>query len=242
MIGLGTIVNTVAVVAGSGIGLLFKRGLKPRFEEALMKALGIATVFVGLSGALPGLLYLNNGKLESHNVMLMIASLVVGALAGELLQIEKRLDNVGEWLKKKVNQQGNALFVDGFVNATLVTCVGAMAIVGALEDGMNENPATLLAKSVLDFFIVLIFSSAMGIGPMFSAVPILLYQGGITLAAARLAPLMGESLIADISCVGSVLIFAIGINLAFGKKFKVGNMLPAILVPVVWALLEKLIS
>lgn len=241
MIGLGTIVNTVAVVAGSGIGLLFKRGLKPRFEEALMKALGIATVFVGLSGALPGLLYLNNGKLESHNVMLMIASLVVGALAGELLQIEKRLDNVGEWLKKKVNQQGNALFVDGFVNATLVTCVGAMAIVGALEDGMNENPATLLAKSVLDFFIVLIFSSATGIGPMFSAVPILLYQGGITLAAARLAPLMGESLIADISCVGSVLIFAIGINLAFGKKFKVGNMLPAILVPVVWALLEKLI-
>lgn len=235
MTGLGTIVNTAAVLGGGTIGLLFKKGLKPRFESMLMQALGLATMFVGLSGALPGLLQLREGELESRNVMLMIASLVIGALIGELLQIEKRLDSVGEWLKRKLGREKDAKFADGFVNATLVTCIGAMAIVGSLEDGMSGDHATLFAKSVLDFFIVLIFASAMGVGPLFAAVPLFLYQGVITLAAARFAPLLGETLIGQLSCTGSVLIFAIGINLAFGKKFKVGNLLPALLVPLLWA-------
>lgn len=240
MIGIGTLVNTAAVILGSATGLLFRKGLKPRFEEMLMKTLGLATIFVGLSGALPGLLQIQDGKLESQDTMLMIASLVLGALLGELIQFEHWLDRAGMWLKRKVKQQDNALFVDGFVNATLVTCVGAMAIVGALEDGMHGNSSILLAKSALDFFIVLIFASAMGAGPLFAAAPIFVYQGLITLAASRLAPLMGEAMIANVSSIGSVLIFAIGVNLAFGKKFKVGNLLPAILIPVVWELFQRL--
>ena len=219
---MGTIINTAAVILGSLLGLLFKNGLKQRFQDILMTALGAATIFIGASGTLSGMTGI-------ENTMLLIFSLVLGSLAGEALNIEERLDKFGEFLKKKVKRENDSGFVDGFVTSSLVICVGAMAVVGSLEDGLYGDFSTIAAKSVLDCVIVMVFASTMGIGVMFSALPIFVYQGAITLFA-------------NLSFVGSVLIFCVGVNLAFGKKFRTGNMLPALLVPVLYEIVRNIFS
>lgn len=239
MIGLGTIVNCVAVIIGCTVGLFIKKGIAPRFEDIIKKVLGLSTMYIGVSGTLVGLLKINeNGKLETQGTMLMIFSLVIGAIVGEALRIEDRLDSLGEKLKKcvKVNDN-NSKFVEGFVTNTLVICVGAMAIVGSLNDGISGDASTLYAKSILDCVIGVIFASTLGIGAIFAVIPMAIYQGGITLCARLIEPYLTDAMIADMSYIGSILIFCIGINLAFGKKFKTGNMLPAIIVPIVYNLL-----
>ena len=239
MIGLGTIVNCIAVIIGCTVGLFIKKGLAPRFEDLIKKVLGLSTMYIGVSGTLVGLLTINeNGKLETQGTMLMIFSLVIGAIVGEALGIEDRLDSLGEKLKKcvKVNDN-NSKFVEGFVTNTLVICVGAMAIVGSLNDGISGDASTLYAKSILDCVIGVIFASTLGIGAIFAVIPMAIYQGGITLCARLIEPYLTDVMIADMSYIGSILIFCIGINLAFGKKFKTGNMLPAIIVPIVYNLL-----
>ena len=200
-----------------------------------MTALGAATIFIGASGTLSGMTGI-------ENTMLLIFSLVLGSLAGEALNIEERLDKFGEFLKKKVKRENDSSFVDGFVTSSLVICVGAMAVVGSLEDGLYGDFSTIAAKSVLDCVIVMVFASTMGIGVMFSALPIFVYQGAITLFAKLLEPVMSETLIANLSFVGSVLIFCVGVNLAFGKKFRTGNMLPALLVPVLYEIVRNIFS
>lgn len=231
MSGLGTLVNVAAVVVGSLLGMLVKGGLKQRFQEILMQVLGLATMFIGASGALKGIFVIKGDSLDTTNTMMLIISLVGGAIFGELLRIEDRLDHLGIWLKDKVKLKGDNRFVEGFVTSSLVICVGAMAIVGSLEDGLYGNESTLYAKAVLDFIIVMIFASTLGIGVLFSAIPLGIYQGSITLSASAIAPLLNDTRIANLSFVGSVLIFAVGVNIAFGKKFRVGNMLPAVLIP-----------
>lgn len=236
MIGLGTIVNCAAVIVGCTVGLFIKKGVAPRFEDMIKKALGLSTTFIGLSGALVGLLKITEtGKIETRGTMLMIFSLVIGAILGEALRIEDRLDSIGEKLKRllKVKDSGSR-FVEGFVTNTLVICVGAMAIVGSLNDGISGDASTLYAKSVLDCVIGVIFASTLGIGALFAVIPMAIYQGGITLCAKFIEPYLTDAMISDMSYVGSILIFCIGINLAFGKKFKTGNLLPAILVPIVY--------
>lgn len=230
-----TIINTAAVILGSLLGLLFKNGLKQRFQDILMTALGAATIFIGASGTLSGMTGI-------ENTMLLIFSLVLGSLAGEALNIEERLDKFGEFLKKKVKRENDSSFVEGFVTSSLVICVGAMAVVGSLEDGLYGDFSTIAAKSVLDCVIVMVFASTMGIGVMFSALPVFVYQGAITLFAKLLEPVMSETLIANLSFVGSVLIFCVGANLAFGKKFRTGNMLPALLVPVLYEIVRNIFS
>ncbi len=237
MIGLGTIVNCLSVIAGCTVGLFIKKGISPRFEDIIMKALGLSTVFIGVSGALCGLLTFENGALSTKGTMLMIFSLVIGAISGEALRIEERLDTLGEKIKSRVKVGKGGHFVEAFVTNTLVICVGAMAIVGSLNDGLFRDPTTLYAKSILDGVIGLVFASTLGIGAIFAVVPMALYQGAITLAAGFIEPYLTDAMISDVSYVGSILIFTIGINLAFGKKFKSGNMLPAILVPVIYNLI-----
>ena len=227
MIGLGTIANTLAVIIGSGIGLMIKSGLKPRYQETIMQALGLSTLFIGVSGAMSGMLKIIDNGIETQGSMLLIGSLVFGALLGEFLNIELRLEQAGEWLKKKVHIKNDNTFVEGFVTATLVICVGAMAVVGALQDGLQGDVSTLFAKSVLDFVIVMVFASTLGVGVTFSALPLLIYQGSITLFASFLSPIV----IANLSFIGSVLIFAVGINLCFNKKIKIANLLPAMIIP-----------
>lgn len=231
MIGLGTIANTLAVIIGSGIGLMIKSGLKPRYQETIMQALGLSTLFIGVSGAMSGMLKIIDNGIETQGSMLLIGSLVFGALLGEFLNIELRLEQAGEWLKKKVHIKNDNTFVEGFVTATLVICVGAMAVVGALQDGLQGDVSTLFAKSVLDFVVVMVFASTLGVGVTFSALPLLIYQGSITLFASFLKSFLSPIVIANLSFIGSVLIFAVGINLCFNKKIKIANLLPAMIIP-----------
>ena len=241
MHGLGTIVNCLTIIIGSTVGILIKGGLPKRFEETIFSAVGLAVMFIGLGGALSGFLVIDKGALSTQYTMLMVLSLVLGAVVGESLNIERRLDHLGDWIKGKMPKKlaGNN-FTEGFVTASMLFCVGAMAIVGSLEDGLNGNFSVLFAKSVLDGITSVLLASSLGVGVAVSAAPILIYQGGITLLSQVLRPLLSDTLISQMSCIGSVLIVAIGINMLFGKKIKVGNLLPAIFFPIIFALLKSL--
>lgn len=241
MLGLGTLVNCGAIIIGSAIGLIIKGGLSKRFEDTIFSAVGLAVMFIGLGGALSQLLIFENGALNTRYTMMMVLSLVLGAGVGELLNIEAGLDKMGERIKRRVPKRlaGNT-FVDGFVTASMLFCVGAMAIVGALEDGLNGNCSILFAKSVLDGISSILFAASLGFGVTLSVIPVLIYQGGITILAQFVRPLLTDVMIGQMSCVGSILIFAIGVNTIFGKKVKVGNLLPAILFPIIFALLKRI--
>ena len=234
MRGLGTIVNVLAIVIGSGIGMLCKGGLKERFQQVLMQACGLATMFIGMAGAFEMIFTVEEGRLQSGSTMLVVISLVLGGLIGEAINIEKGLDSLGEKLKKLVRAKGDNRFVDGFVTASLVVCVGAMAICGPLEEGLTGNSQTLFIKAILDLVIVAVFASVYGIGVAFSALSVGVYQGLITVFAVFISPFMSDHLITNLSGVGSVLIFAVGLNLLFPKKVRVGNLLPALLIPVAY--------
>ncbi|MGN0172302.1 MAG: DUF554 domain-containing protein [Acutalibacteraceae bacterium] len=233
MIGLGTIVNVAAVLLGGGLGLLLRGGLKERFQTILMQALGLVTVVIGISATMKEMLTVTDGALGVQGTMLLIVSLVIGSFVGEAFKIEQRMEHAGEWLKGKLGIRDDARFTDAFVSTTLIVCVGAMAIVGALQDGLTGDASTLYAKAVLDGVLLVIMASTLGIGALFSALPLGLYQGLITLCAAFAAPFMSDRLIGNLSLVGSVLIMTVGINLMFGKRLSPGNMLPSLLGPVV---------
>ena len=242
MRGLGTIINVAAVVAGSMVGMLIRTGLKQRFQDILIQACGLATMFIGIAGTLAGLLKVVDGGVETQNTMLLVFSLVIGGLLGECIDIELRLDHLGIRLQHLAKADNNSMFVEGFVTASLVICVGAMAIVGSIQDGLTGDYSMLCAKAVLDMVIVMVFASTMGIGVLFSALPLGIYQGLITLCAVLIAPFLSEGLIQNMSFVGSALIFCVGYNLIFGKKIKVGNLLPAILIPVFWKILQTVVG
>lgn len=233
MIGLGTIINTLAVIAGGVIGLFLKSGIKPRFQQILMQANGLAVIFIGISGVMQHMLVVENGTISTQGTMLLIFSLVIGALLGEWIDIMAKMDSIGEKLKAAVKMQNDSRFVDGFVTTSLIICVGAMAIVGSIQDGLTGDSSMLIAKALLDFVIVIILTATYGIGSAFSAVAIFLYQGFITLIAALFGSIISDALIADLSFVGCALIFCVGVNLIREKTFRVANMLPALLVPVV---------
>ncbi len=242
MFGLGTIINALAVVFGSIIGIVFNRGIKERYQNTLMTACGIAVVFIGITGTLQGMLTFVDGKLETKGTMLLIFSLVIGGLVGELLNIEKRMDSIGEKLKKLLKAENDNKFVDGFVNTSLIICVGAMAIVGSIQDGLTGDYSMLVAKAILDFVIVIVMASTYGIGTMCSAIAIFMYQGFITLVARFAGDFISAELTEYLSYIGSALIFCVGINSIFGKKIRVGNFLPALLVPVVYVVGRDVIS
>lgn len=241
MIGLGTIVNMVLILIGSGIGLLLKGGLKQRFQITIMNALGLAVMFIGISGALQGLFVVREEGLETANVMLMIMSLAIGAFFGEWIDIEARLDYIGEWIKRKLKVKGEKgqNFVEGFVNSSLLFCIGAMAIIGSLQDGISGDASMLYAKGIIDGTVAIFFASTLGLGVFFSIIPLGIYQGGITISAKYIEPYLSEQMIANLSFIGSILIFGIGINMIFGKKIKCGNLLPAVLVPIIYELIMK---
>ncbi len=243
MVGLGTLVNIVTIVIGSLIGILFNGGLKPKLQETIMNGLGLSVMFVGLSGALQGLFVVDGQGLKTENMMLMIVSLAIGALVGELIDIEAKLDRVGELLKTVLRVKGEKgqNFVEGFVSSSLLFCVGAMAIIGSLNDGLSGDASMLFAKSIIDGFSAIIFASTLGIGVLFSIIPLGIYQGGITISAKFIEPYLSDQLISNISLIGSILIFGIGINMIFGKKIKCGNLLPAVLVPVAYEFIKTLL-
>ena len=231
MIGLGTIINTAAVIAGGLIGICLKKGMKQKMQDTLMQACGVSVIFLGISGTLSKMNSIENSD------MVLILSLVIGSLIGEWLDIEQKMDLIGEKIKTAVKAQNDNKFVDGFVNVSLIICVGAMAIVGSIQDGISGDYSMLAAKAILDFVIVMVFASTYGIGAIFSAVLIFLYQGGITLAAAAFGSFASTAVIDNLSFVGSALIFCVGVNVGFGKRINVGNMLPALVIAALWAVL-----
>ena len=243
MPGLGTIVNVVSVIVGGILGLLFGKKIKDTVRGSITAVLGLATMFVGISGALAYMLKpAADGTLETYGSLMLIISLAVGTLIGELLRLEDLLERFGDWIKKKVHAENDTGFTAAFVSASLITCVGAMAVVGSIQDGLAGDHSTLFAKALLDFMIVIVLSSAMGAGAIFAFIPIAILQGGITALSHAAKPLLENgSLISDLTLVGSVMIFAVGVNLTFGKKFRVANMLPALVVTLIWSVASMLI-
>ena len=237
MIGLGTIINVAAIVAGGLTGHFTGKLFREEQQESLTKACGISVLFIAISGAMQGMLQIDGGRLVSGKSMLVVLCLAIGTVFGELLGIENGFERFGEWLKEKTGNSGDKQFVNAFVTASLTVCIGAMAIVGAIQDGIMGDYSTLAVKSVLDFIIIAVMTSSLGKGSAFSAIPILIFEGSITLLARLIAPFMTDPAVAYLSLVGSVLIFCVGVNLVWGKMIRVANMLPAVLLAVLAAYL-----
>ncbi|MBR3310759.1 MAG: DUF554 domain-containing protein [Solobacterium sp.] len=237
MTGLGTLINTAAIVAGGLAGKWIGKLFREEQQDALTKICGISVIFIAVAGAMEGMLKIENNALVSGKAMFVVLCLAMGTVIGELIGIEDGFERFGEWLKQKSGNGEDAMFVQAFVTASLTVCIGAMAIVGAIQDGIMGNYSTLAVKAVLDLIIVAVMSSSMGIGCVFSAVPVFLFEGSITLLAKLVAPVMTETAVAYLSLIGSILIFCVGINLVFGKKIRVANTLPAVILAVIAAYL-----
>ena len=237
MPGLGTIINTAAIILGGVLGALFGRFLSESAQDTLTKVCGVSTLFIALSGAMEGMLRVENGSVVSSGAMLIVICLAIGAVIGELMNIEGAFERFGQWLKVKSGNAKDKEFVNAFVTASLTVCIGAMAIVGSIQDGLVGDYSILATKAILDLIIIMVMSCSLGRGAVFSAVPVALFQGSITALAGLLRPLMTETALANLSLVGNVLIFCVGINLVWGKKIRVANLLPAIVAAVVAAFL-----
>lgn len=233
MIGLGTIINSVAIVAGGFIGHFSGKLFKKEQQDSLTKTCGISVIFIAIAGAMQGMLALDSGKIISSKSMLVVLTLALGTIIGELCGIEKGFERFGEWLKNKTGNRSDNQFVNAFITASFTVCIGAMAIVGAIQDGVNGDFSTLAVKSVLDFIIIVVMTPSLGKGCAFSAIPVFIFEGLVTLFARLISPVMTELAIAYLSLVGSILIFCVGVNLVWGKKVRVANMLPSVVLAVV---------
>lgn len=237
MPGLGTVINCAGVIGGGILGMMIKKGLSERFQNILIQAVGLCVIFLGISGTLTEMLSVDGGVIVSGGTMMIIFSLALGALLGEFLNIEKHTEEFGEWIKVKTGSTSDGSFVDGFVTTSLTICIGAMAVVGAIQDGITGDISMLCAKAVLDAIIVFVMASSMGKGCIFSVIPLGLFQGGITLLSRMIEPLLTPQAVSNMSMVGSMLIFCVGVNLMFQKKIKVANLLPALIFAVAAAFL-----
>ena len=228
---IGTLVNCLSIIAGCIAGLIVKGRLTEKISSTIMNGLALCVMCIGISGALKG-----------ENTLQMIICIAIGGLVGEIIDIDKRLDNLGEYIEEKINSKKKNKSKDkisiseGFVTSSLLFCVGAMAVVGSLESGLQGNHETLFAKSILDGVSSIIFTSSLGIGVMLSSVAVLIYQGTITLLAGVLSTVLTDTVINNMSAVGSVLIMGLGLNMIAGVKIKVANLLPAIFIPIIFGL------
>lgn len=233
MRGLGTIINALAIIAGGLIGIFAKRFLKERYQETIMKASGFAVIFLGAAGTLSKMLVVTDtdtGRLSTNGTMLMIFSLTIGALIGEVINIDGFFESFGDWLKHKTGSDSDNQFTSAFVTASLTVSIGAMAIMGAIQDGISGDYSTLAAKAVLDFVIILIMASSLGKGCIFSFIPVAVLQGSITALAVVLSGVFTENIINNISLVGNILIFCVGINIIWPKTIRVANLLPSLVI------------
>lgn len=237
MVGLGTIINAAAIVFGGVFGHLFGKILNERIQDSLQKASGVCVLFIGIAGAMEGMLKLSGSSLSAGRSMFIVASLALGALVGEILNIEHGFERFGEWLKIKTGNAKDKSFVDGFVTASLTVCIGAMAVVGSIKDGISGDYSILVTKAILDLIIIMVMTCSLGKGCAFSAIPVAVFQGAITALAKLIKPLMTDGALANLSLVGSILIFCVGVNLVWEKKIKVANLLPSLVFAVAIAFL-----
>ncbi len=227
---IAVFINVVLVLAGSILGLLLKNRFSQRLGDAVVKCLALCTFGIGASSLL-----------GTQNTLCVIVCMALGTLLGEWIDIEKRLDGAGEALKKRLIKDGSGGFVEGFVTATILYCVGAMAINGSIEAGLNHSYGVLISKSVLDGISSITFTAAMGVGVAFSTIPILVYEGALVLLAGAVGPYLGEAVVTEMSAVGGAIIVGIAINMMglSESKFRVGNMLPAIFLPILYLPLSQ---
>jgi len=228
---LGTIVNTVAIIIGGLAGLLFRGGIPKKYNETIMHAIGLAVILVGLTGAL---------KVEK--ILVVIFSMALGTLIGEFLKIEDRLENLGKWLENRFSSSGDGKISKAFVTTSLIYCVGSMAIIGSMESGLSGNHQTLFAKSALDGIASVVFASTLGAGVLLSSISVFVYQGVITVAASFMKQFLTPDVVNQMSVTGGLLIMAIGFNLLEIIKIKIGNMLPAIFIPLAYFMLRQLVT
>ncbi len=226
---LGTIVNALAIVTGGVLGVFLRKGIPEGYKATIMNGLGLSVFIIGLSGALGG-----------EDILLMISSVVIGTIIGEAVKIEYGLERLGLWIENKVGAKEGGI-AKGFVTASLIFCIGAMAIMGALESGLTGNHEILFAKSLIDGIMAVILASTLGIGVAFSGAAVFLYQGLITVTAAFMKPFLIESVITEMSAIGGLLIMAISINVLEIKKIRVGNMLPAVFIPIIYYIFQPYI-
>ena len=223
MIIIATLINAAAVLLGGTIGLLFRGRIPEKFSENIIRAIGLCSCIIGIKGAIQG------------DLMLLVVSLALGAFVGELLHIEDGLNNFGQWLQNKLSRkEKTSRFAEGFVTATLLFCVGAMSIVGSIESGLRGDRTLIMTKSILDGTSSMIFASSYGVGVLFSAAVILVYQGSIEHFAGYLQTVLTDALVMQISAAGSVMILGIGLNMTLNAKIKVANLLPGLVFAAIY--------
>lgn len=220
---LGVLVNVGAIIVGGVIGLLFKKGINEQVKNVVMQAMGLSVMVIGIKGSI-----------ETENILLLVLSLAIGGIIGASIGIERRLNKLGENIENRYSSEGQ--FAKGFVLATLIYCVGAMAILGSIDAGFGDN-STLYVKSILDGVTAIIFTATLGYGVIFSFIPVLIYQGLIVILGQYIEPFLTNELIIEMSAVGNVIILGIGLNLLNIKKIHVGDLLPAIFIPAIYFLL-----
>lgn len=240
MPGLGTIINVCCIVAGGLVGLVGKRFISQRLQDALLKACGLSVIFLGLGGALEKMLSVATAAdgsvaLSSGGTMMILVSLAAGSAIGEAIDLDARFEALGNWLREKTGSSGDATFVDGFVTASLTVCIGAMAIVGSIQDGISGDYTTLALKGAIDAVCICAMAASMGKGVIFSALPVGVWQGLVTAASTLLQPVMTQAALDNLGLVGSILIFCVGVNLIWPRTFKPANMLPAVFIAAAWA-------
>lgn len=235
MIGLGTIINVAAILAGGTAGLIGGKWLSEQCQETLTRAMGVCVLFISVAGAMEKMLRVENGSLTSGGTLMLIISIALGAVLGEMMNLDGCIENFGRWLRDRSGNQKDNQFLNGFITASMTVCIGAMAVVGAVQDGIYGDYTTLTAKALLDFVIIMVMASSMGKGCLFSAVPVGLFQGSVTLLARLIEPLLTDAALNNLSLVGSVLIFCVGMNLIWKNCIRVANLLPSLIVAIALA-------
>ncbi len=234
---MGTIINTISIIIGGILGNIFGKYLKKDNQTTIIYSCAIAVIFIGIAGTMEGMLNISNSSLISSRSMLVVICLTLGAIIGEIIDIEGKLESIGSFIKVKSGHSKDKKFIEGFSTASFTVCIGAMAIVGSIKDGLVGDYSILATKSILDLIIIMILTSSLGKGCIFSAIPIFVCEGAMTLLAKLLSGIMTDFAIANISLIGSILIFCVGINLLFDKKISVANLLPSILLAMIFAFL-----
>lgn len=235
---LGTIINVITVILGGTIGLLLKKSIRSEIMDNVMKAEGVAVLIIGMNGVLTNMLSVGEGgKIVENGGLVLLISLALGAFAGEIIKLDDRINGLGKWVEKRIKSDG---FSKGFVSAFIIFCVGSMSIIGSINDGLSGDPSVLIVKSTLDLITAMVLASTMGIGVIFACVPLFIYQGLISLFASFIKPVIESypDMMIQFSAVGYAIIMCIGINFIAGQKIKTANLLPAMLVPVLYNLLK----
>ena len=235
--GIGVLANVLGIVGGGLLGLGCGRLISERFQKAIMMACAVAVIFLGLTGTVKEMLQIGaDGGVTLIGTNCMLASLIGGAVIGEAIDLEDRMERFGHWLQQKTGSGGDTRFVEGFVTASLTVCIGAMAVIGSINDRLLSAPSVLFAKTVIDAVIVMVMTSALGKGCIFSAISVGIFQGIIFLLAGFLEPIMTPAALKSLSAVGNILIFCVGTNLFGLPHVRIANLLPALVIAVVWVL------